>query len=417
MSESTDTDPDTSTHTDAAAASDRPRAIDMRATDLAGAREPADRRAMPADFSISLAETGGADAVINLPGRASRRQELLGYEDTFADIVDFILRCTHRIWEEKAIGYLYEHYRSDVTVHSDSGTSYGREPVIAGTTQFLAAFPDLRIVADEIVWCTDGGEGFWTSHRCMLIGHNTGYSQWGPPTGRKIAVRCIADCRSARNQIFDEFVIYNTASMLTQMGYDVRALAVAERARRARAGLLVNAGSGEPQRLLGQGRPFRPLDPRDAPFSIESFVRATFDEIWNWRLLDRVDASYAPSLRLHGPTDREFYGPGAYKAWVLSLLAMFPDASLTVDNVQWMGNDDEGYLASVRWHLVGTHTGFGFHGAPTGRSVSMWGITHQRIEDGRIVEEWTVDNEFDVLVQLAADRPEPATTSTEPLGI
>jgi hypothetical protein len=32
-----------------------------------------------------------------------------GYEDTFSDIIDFIVRVTHRIWEEKAIGYLYEH--------------------------------------------------------------------------------------------------------------------------------------------------------------------------------------------------------------------------------------------------------------------------------------------------------------------
>ena len=135
--------------------------------------------------------------------------------------------------------------------------------MIAGTTQLIAAFPDLRIVADDIIWCTDGDGGFWTSHRCMLIGHNTGYSQWGAPTGRKIAVRCIADCHSTRNQIVEEFVIYNTASTLMQLGYDVPEAARQERAQRlAQAAALVGQ-SGEAQRLLGQGRPYRPLDAAD----------------------------------------------------------------------------------------------------------------------------------------------------------
>lgn len=382
---------------------DRPRPVTMRTVDLAGAQEPVDRRAMPGDFSISLAATGEPDAVMNFPRRVERRQEMPGWEDTFSDIIDFILRCTHLIWEEKAIGYLYEAYGSHIPVHSDSGTTYGREPVIAGTTQFLAAFPDLRIIPDEIIWCTDGGNGFWTSHRCMLVGRNTGYSQWGRPTGRKIAVRCIADCLSVGNQIIKEFVVYNTASMAAQLGYDVADLARRERARRIAAGRLIDEQHGEPQRILGQGRPARALDPRDAPFEIERFVRGTFDEIWNWRLLDRVEASYAPSLRFHGPTDREMYGLGDYKAWILALLAMFPDAAVTLDNAQWMGNPAEGYLVATRWHLIGTHTGYGFYGPPTGRAVSMWGITHQRIDDGRIVEEWTVNNEFEVLVQLAPD--------------
>lgn len=412
-----DTTPDTDTHTDTdtdrtsaghtvADGQPRPRAVRMRTQPHAGAAAPTGAQVpfvMPRDFSISLAETGAPDAAINEPGRRERRQEMAGYEDTFSDIIDFILRATHRIWEEKAIGYLYEHYSANVRVHGDSGTTYGREPVIAGTTQMIAAFPDLRILADEIIWCGDGAGGFWTSHRVMLVGRNTGWSEWGPPTGRTIAVRCIADCRSTRNQIVEEFVIYNTASIVAQLGYDVRELARVERARRLAAGTAIPEGSGEITRLLGQGRPTRPLDETDAPFDIEQFVGATFDEIWNWRLLDRINRSYASHLRFHGPTDREMYGVGEYTAWVLALLAMFPDAALQLDNVQWMGNDEEGYLVSVRWHRIGTHTGNGFFGPPTGRPVSMWGITHQRVVGGRIVEEWTVDNEFDVLVQLAAD--------------
>ena len=112
-----------------------------------------------------------------------------GYEDTFTDIVDYILRVTHRIWEEKAIGYLYEHYAANARVFQDDGIVYGRERVIADTTQTIAAFPDLKLHADDIVWCGDEDTGFWTSHRLTLVGHNTGWSVWGPPTGRRIVAR------------------------------------------------------------------------------------------------------------------------------------------------------------------------------------------------------------------------------------
>ncbi len=46
----------------------------------------------------------------------------------------------------------------------------------------------------------------------------------------------------------------------------------------------------------------------------------------------------------------------------------FPDLELQVDEVYWMGNDDEGYLTSERWSATGTHQGGGLYGEPTGRS-------------------------------------------------
>lgn len=89
------------------------------------------------------------------------------------------------------------------------------------TIKFLAAFPDLRIYPDEIVWAGDDTVGFWTSRRAVLAGHNTGYSDYGPPTGKKIVVTCMANCVSKGNQIIEEFVLYNTGSLLRQMGFDL----------------------------------------------------------------------------------------------------------------------------------------------------------------------------------------------------
>ncbi len=63
----------------------------------------------------------------------------------------------------------------------------------------------------------------------------------------------------------------------------------------------------------------------------------------------------------------------------------------------------EGYAVATRWSILGTHTGPGIYGEPTGRRVAMWGITQHVIRSGKIVEEWTTWNEFDVMQQIFRD--------------
>ena len=82
---------------------------------------------------------------------------------------------------------------------------------------------------------------------------------------------------------------------------------------------------------------------------------------------------------------------------------MFPDAALQIDDIYWMGNDAEGYKAAARWSLQGTHRGNGIYGAPSGRCVTMWGITQQEIRNGRVQREWMLFNEFAVLQQIYRD--------------
>ena len=63
-----------------------------RAARAAGGRV---ERIMPKDFSIAFEAGNGASK----PGveRGPRRQSMRGFEDTYVDIVDYIVRITHRI--------------------------------------------------------------------------------------------------------------------------------------------------------------------------------------------------------------------------------------------------------------------------------------------------------------------------------
>lgn len=358
-------------------------------------------RPMPHDFAISLPARGGTDQQLLNPG-TQRRHSMRGFEDQYVDIIDYIVRITHRIWEEKNIGYIYETYSHNARVTDDYGLQYGRDKIVADTIHTINAFPDIRLYADEIVWAGNDEVGFHTSHRTVIIGHNMGWSKYGPPTGKKIVVWCVANCVALQNEIFEEHVLYNSGSMIAQLGFDLRQTA-REFGNQAQRDGLMDASFGEAERLPGQGKPPH-LPPKTSPgFDVEDFVQRAYHYIWNWRMLGTIDTTYAPNLRFYGPTNRSYYGRGPYKSFILSLLAMFPDGALTIDDTYWMGNERDGFLTSVRWHFVGTHRGAGIYGVPTGRQIAMWGITQHRIVGGVITEEWMQFNEFELMQQILRD--------------
>ncbi len=69
-----------------------------------------------------------------------------------------------------------------------------------------------------------------------------------------------------------------------------------------------------------------------------------------------------------------------------------------------MGNELDGFLSSERWSATGTHRGAGLYGPASGCEVQVWGITQHKIINGRIVREWMLFNELDLMMQIAAAR-------------
>jgi predicted ester cyclase len=368
---------------------------------------PRERFTPPRDHAISIR----AKRVTNMraPDQGERVQPMRGYEDTYVDIVDYIVRITDRIWEDQDVGYIYDTYRADCRIYDDSGPRYGVETVVEQTIQAIHAFPDTRHYADDIIWAGNEDEGFATSHRGVNVGYHLGTWRWGPPSGRKISLWVIANCVSEENQIYEEWVLYNTAARLTQCGVDVSAAA------RAYGNEVLTRPLGERElteveRLRGGRKPERyPTSRMRSGFDVEHVVRGLFHETYNRRNLSAIDRVYAPNVRWHGASNREGYGRTEVRAMARGLLATFPDLGLHVDEVYWMGNEEDGYSASVRWTALGTHRGYGLYGTPTGRRVHLWGISQLYFVGDRIVEDWMVFNEFDVLAQLLREEPLPMT--------
>lgn len=339
----------------------------------------------------------GDIAKLMQPGR-ERTQDLAGFDADYTDIVDYIVRCTHKIWEEGGMGLIYSHYQHNCLVHTPYGDSIGREAVLSGSIGVLSALPDRRLFADDVIWTGNDQDGFHTSHLISNLAHNTGHGPYGPPTGRRVAYRGIANCYVKENLIVEEWLVRDEGALVRQLGLDPWTVArkLAEREAAVQAEPL---GQGDSKRVIGQGMP-AVMPPAAAGFDIEDFVRRSQHEIWNWRLFNKIHDYYIPNHLCHTAGNRVIYGLGDYQAAIMALLAMFPDAHMQIDHLYWLGNDEEGYRVANRWTLQGAHRGPGVYGPPTGKQVTIMGISHQWVQGGRFVREWTVFDEIALLKQL-----------------
>jgi len=363
---------------------------------------PLSREHMPPDYSISLAKyTGrGTPNEQRIPDDFGPKRSMRGFEETYQNIIDYIVRITYKIWEDREVEYIADTYSESSEVFDDYGLQHGCQKIIADTHHTTGAFSDIQLIADEVVWAGDDEIGYHTSHRTIIRGTNDGDSKYGPATNRQIDVLVIANCVALENEIFLEHVLYNNSSMLQQLGHDLTELAPK---------LAADPSPGWPRdsatwdNLRSATRPERPISiaqPIDG-FDVDRFARVTIDQLWNQRDYACLSSAYAPDFAFSGPTNRVFSGARSYRDFLASLSTAFPDLQTQVDEVYWMGNDADGYLTSERWSAEGTHSGQGLYGEPTGKTVQIWGITQHHIVKGRIVQEWLLFNELDLMMQLA----------------
>ena len=346
---------------------------------------------------ITLASKGDISKIM-APG-TERKQSLKGFDDDYVDIVDYIIRCTHKIWEEKGVGFIYSHYGHNIPIWTTDGLTYGREIVVENTLKTIAAFPDVRLIGDEVLWTGNDEDGFHTSHRITWVAHNTGHSLYGPPTGKRVVRTGIANCFVKENKIIEEWIARDEIALVKQLGLDP-----IESAKK-----LVQQGPspgvkphehGEFERLQGQAPPPEMLPQEQDMTDIEYFIRRCFHEIWNQRLLNKIEQYYVKNTICHTNSARHLYGLGAFKGWVLTLLGAFPDAVMSVDHFYCMGNERQGYKTMTRWHLQGTYKGNGPYGPPTGKPFYLLGISHHLVKNGKIAKEWTYFDEMALLKQL-----------------
>ncbi len=129
----------------------------------------------------------------------------------------------------------------------------------------------------------------------------------------------------------------------------------------------------------------------------KQIVRRLFEEPWKGNM-DVVDEYVGPQYIGHDSAEPEPHrGPQGLKANIQKYLAGFPDGRITVDD-----QIAEGDKVATRWTGRGTQTGEIAGIAPTGKQVTVAGLTISRLEGGKVVEEWTTWDTLGMLMQLGA---------------
>ena len=126
--------------------------------------------------------------------------------------------------------------------------------------------------------------------------------------------------------------------------------------------------------------------------------------IWNERALGRLPEIYSPIAELHGPAGRELIGNDQISGFYASWLAGLPDLRVVFDHIAVVERD-AGFDVAVRWMLSGTHTGPGLLAAPRGAKLLLMAVSHWRLENDLVVEDWTVFDELAVLRQMYEGSP------------
>jgi steroid delta-isomerase-like uncharacterized protein len=112
-------------------------------------------------------------------------------------------------------------------------------------------------------------------------------------------------------------------------------------------------------------------------------ARAVF-EIWGTGELDRLNELVAPDVVHHDPCDPNGdHGLEGMKRTIELNRTAFPDMQLVVEDR--VAEDDK---VVTRWRGEMTHLGELGGAPPSGKHVTISGITIDRFEDGKIVEAW-----------------------------
>jgi predicted ester cyclase len=127
----------------------------------------------------------------------------------------------------------------------------------------------------------------------------------------------------------------------------------------------------------------------------KAIVRRLIEEPWKGdlsvvdELLDRSYVGYDPSV------PEPLRGPDGFKENISTYRAAYSDARITVvDQIA------EGDMVATRWTGRGTHDGDLMDIAPTGKQVEVSGLTLSRLENGRVIEEYTNWDTFGMMQQL-----------------
>lgn len=120
---------------------------------------------------------------------------------------------------------------------------------------------------------------------------------------------------------------------------------------------------------------------------------------WNSGNVGSYMDLYAEAIKLHAGT-YDFPDKASVEGMYKGFFAATSDLRLDIHEA--FGQEEK---VAARYTVTGTHTGELMGIPPTGRQISITGITIMHFEDGEVVERWDVDDSDQALSSLRGESP------------
>ena len=317
-----------------------------------------------------------------------------GFDAEFRDLDHYIRVITDRIWEGRRLDDISRYYAEDCAVETPASISLGVEPVIEGTRATLAAFPDRRLLAEDVIVSGDEQGGWLSSHRILSPMTHAGPGVFGAPTGKPIYARTIADCVCIDNRIVHEWLVRDQAAIARQIGLSERELA---------------------QRWLDERGGWHKAAMPPAPAPYRSFVDGAavpqayadaYRSLWLDRRADGLQTTHRADAIVALPCGEVAVGEAARGAYWAAMLAALRADRFEVEHLVANERPGRATALALRWRAWARHSGAGRFGEPSGRTVEVLGISHAELEQGRVVREWVLIDDVALWMQVLSAKPD-----------
>ena len=306
------------------------------------------------------------------------------------EIEDFIYRITEEIWENKKVENIRSYYAPNVIVRSPSITTYDCDTVVQATYKTLEQFPDRELIGEDVISFGSIKNTYLSSHRILSTGTHLGDGFYGKATGKKVIYRVIADCLVVDNQIIEEWIIRDEASILKQLGYEVRDFVE--------------------QRILDGT-----FKKNDIKFTKNAFVKKNIMNDCHNIYGKKYKDTFASLVLNKFSKEKKVYERSAQLYWVGGetvstiekihekwelFLSSFKILKCEISNTISLNQNNMRPRAALRWRLICSHDFNGIYGKPTNKEIEIHGISHSEFGKNGIVREYVLMDEISIWKQI-----------------
>ncbi len=334
---------------------------------------------------------------------------MVGFDPEFIDITDYILRITHRIWEQKSIGRCFDYYSEICPVHTLGNYSETVTEVVDNTLKTIAAFPDRSLIGENVIWRALEGHGYYSSHRITSVMSNKGSSEFGPATGKTGRVTTIADCICKGNQIVYEWLVRDNSFLVKQLGIALFDAAQLQSNTQPNAQFLKWL-SDEYQRVNSQLQ--RAQSHVKVKSKVHDMAQTWLSSLFANKNFSMLSELYQLNAEVNWPGGRHAVGIPAIAGVLMQWLAQYSKVKVSLDHLAVTEVSERVVDVALRWSLTGNYLPDITECAGRASWPSyLLAATHFQLRGGKIYKEWTVFDEVAQISNFLRQLPEQSAQS------